>query len=137
MTAWTGIQSQKLLITPDIKNQTVLRKLTCKLEMFSRLTSNLSSTLIKIWTGSKLMRVDESWNVSESGNSHQMSSFPDLSLRKKHKGVKSRIGLKNLPRRGKHHREALRNQRQRKKNWSNKIGGIFFKLSRSVYWLNI
>ena len=31
MIAWTGIQSQKLLTTPDIKNQIVLKKLICKL----------------------------------------------------------------------------------------------------------
>ena len=37
---------------------------------------NLSLTLIKIWTSSKLMRVDESWrsNESESCDSHPLSS---------------------------------------------------------------
>ena len=43
----------------------------------------LSSTLIKIWTSSKSMRVDERWrsNASESCNSRQLSSWFDQGFR--------------------------------------------------------
>ena len=43
---------------------------------------NLSLILIKIWTSSKLMRVDESWrsNESESCDSHPLSSSFDQAL---------------------------------------------------------
>ena len=56
MIAWTGIQSQKLSITPDIKNQIVLKKLICKLiflDLFFEWSSGTQASL-------KLMKADVS-----------------------------------------------------------------------------